>query len=281
MAQMSAVNAKIRDPYSDPEDSTGLAHDAPTVGPEYLARNRTAWESWARDYAAIGRAAWTDSELRWGVWQLPESELGVLEGIGAQQDVIELGCGTASVSAWLTRYGHRVAGVDFARAQLDNARWLQDDLGVAFRLVHANVEKLPYDSGSFDVAISEYGASLWSDPRYWLPEAYRVLRPGGKLIFFTNGAMLMACTPPDGSQPQDVLVRDSFTSPIVEFASGPLEFHLRHGLWIEVLRECGFDLEALVEVRPPLEAKARFGFVSLEWARRWPSEEIWIAGKRA
>ena len=29
--------------------------------------------------------------------------------------------------------------------------------------------------------------------------------------------------------------------------------------------------------RPPKEAKARFDFVSVEWARRWPSEEIWIA----
>src|SRR5262249_55148049 len=151
---------------------------------------------------------------------------------------------------------------------------------VAFRLVPANVEKLPYDGGSFDLAVSEYGASLWSDPRYWLPEAYRVLKPGGKLIFFTNGALLMACTPEDGAQTQDVLVRDSFSPARVEFPSS-VEFHLRHGLWIQALRTCGFDLEGLIEVRPPEGAAARYGFVSLEWAQRWPSEEVWIARKRS
>ena len=143
------------------------------------------------------------------------------------------------------------------------------------------METLLYDRGSFDLALSEYGASLWSDPRLWLPEAYRVLRPGGRLVFFTNGALLMTCTPADGGPPLDALARDYFSPSRVEFPGGSVEFHLTHGHWIRSLRMCGFEVESLIEVRPPPDAQARYGFVSLDWARRWPSEEIWIARKSA
>ena len=39
---------------------------------------------------------------------------------------------------------------------------------------------------SFDLAISEYGAAIWADPYKWIPEAARLLRPGGQLIFLGN-----------------------------------------------------------------------------------------------
>src|SRR5262249_11025393 len=155
---------------------------------------------------------------------------------GEDLDVVELGCGTASVSSWLRRSGHHPAAVDFSHAQLETASRLQADLGVDFRLVQANVETLPYDRGCFDLAISEYGASLWSNPRLWLPEAYRVLRPGGRLVFFTNGALLMACTPADGGPPLDALAREYFANSRVEFPGGAVEFHLTHGGWISALR---------------------------------------------
>ena len=62
---------------------------------------------------------------------------------------------------------------------------------------------------------------------------------------------------------------------------GPsVEFHLAHGEMIRVLREAGFEIEELLELRPPADATTRFPYVSLEWARQWPCEEIWVARKR-
>ena len=45
---------------------------------------------------------------------------------------------------------------------------------------------MPLPDDSFDLAFSEYGASLWCEPEAWLAEAARLLRPGGRLIFLTN-----------------------------------------------------------------------------------------------
>jgi hypothetical protein len=58
-----------------------------------------------------------------------------------------------------------------------------------------------------------------------------------------------------------------------------VEFHLGHGDMIRLLRDCGFDVERLIEVRPPEGSTTRYPFVTLEWARRWPCEEIWKARK--
>ncbi|HSI96829.1 MAG TPA: class I SAM-dependent methyltransferase, partial [Gaiellaceae bacterium] len=248
----------------------------------YIERNRAAWERWAKEYIVAGRKAWSAPELRWGIWGIPESELGLVEGVPPGSDVVELGCGTAAISAALARAGLRPVAIDISRAQLDLAAEHQREFGPVFPLVHANAEQVPFDTESFDVAISEYGASLWCDPRRWLPEAHRLLRPNGRLIFIVNGALLMVCTPADGSRAGDRLVREYFASPAMEFPEdGVVEFHLTHGQWVRILRKCGFVLDDLVEVRPPHGAKPRFDFVSVEWARRWPSEEIWIARKVA
>jgi SAM-dependent methyltransferase len=266
------------------EGGTGV-DELVAIGPvpsDYIERNRAAWERWALEHAVAGRKAWTEGELRWGLWGVPESELALIADVPQGADIVELGCGTAAISAALGRMGMRPVAVDFSRRQLDLAARLQREVGPYFPLIHANVEDIPYDYDSFDVAVSDYGASLWCEPRRWLAEVHRLLRPHGRLIFVVNSPLLMACTPEDGSRAGNVLVRDSFTSPVYEFpADGVVEFHLSHGEWIRILRALGFTIERLVEVRPPPRAKARYDLASNDWARRWPSEDVWITRKTA
>jgi len=246
---------------------------------DYIERNREAWKRWVPEHAAPGRKAWQEP-LSWGIWGIQESEARLLEVIEPGADVIELGCGTAAISSWLSRLGLRPIGVDFVRAQLETAASLQAEFGISFGLLCAYAEQLHFDDASFDMAISEYGASLWCDPRRWLPEAYRLLRPGGRLLMVTNSPLLMACTPPDGGPVQDWLVRTHFDTHRFEFpGEGAVEFHLTHGEWVRILNATGFVLENLIEVQPSPGATARYELASLEWARRWPSEDIWVARK--
>jgi SAM-dependent methyltransferase len=255
---------------------------APDSAPDYLERNRQAWERWAPDQIADGRTAWRGDELAWGIWDTPESELRLFEGVRSGADVVELGSGTAAISAWLAKQGARPVAVDISQGQLATAAQLQREFGISFPLVCANAEKVPFENESFDVAVSEYGASLWCHPHNWLPEAHRLLRPDGLLIFFTNAALLMACTPPAGGVAGTTLRRDYFSKYQVAFPSDEaVEFHAPHGHWVRLLRINGFGLENLVEVRPSRGATPRFPFVSADWARRWPSEEIWVARKSA
>lgn len=248
---------------------------------DYVERNRSVWEQLAPAYIVAGRKAWETDELRWGLWGKRESELRILEGFGSGEDAIELGCGTAAISAWLARRGLRPVGVDISPAQIHNAAELQHEFNLRFPLIRADAEQVAFENDSFDLAVSEYGASLWCNPRRWLPEANRLLRPEGRLVFFTNSALLLTCTPYEGGPVGDRLLREYFSRYRVEFdRDGAVEFHLTHGQWIRLLRETGFVVDDLIEVQPDAGAKPRFDFVSEEWARRWPSEEIWVAHKQ-
>lgn len=251
--------------------------------PEHVRRNRALWDDWARQYVAPGEACWSAHEPTWGIWEVPESQLGVLPQSLAGKDAIELGCGTAYVSAWLARRGARVVGIDNSDAQLATARRLQRQHGVDFPLLHGNAEAVPYPDASFDFAISEYGVCLWGDPSRWVPEAARLLRPSGELVFLTNSFLLMLCSPAeDDIAATDRLLRPAFGTNRVEWPGNTgVEFHLSHGEWIRLLRRSGFEIEDLLEVRPSVEATTRYPFVTLEWARKWPCEEVWKVRKRA
>ncbi len=249
--------------------------------PEHVRRNRAAWDAWAQDYAGPGEAAWERTQPTWGIWGVPESELALLPDDLAGKDAIELGCGTAYVSAWMARRGARVVGIDNSEAQLATARRMQERHGLAFPLLHGNAESVPLPDASFDFAISEYGACLWADPARWVPEAARLLRPGGRLVFLVNSYLMALCTPDeDGIAATDRLRRAAFGLCRLEFpGDSGVEFHPSHAEWIRLLRGSRFDVEALIEVRPPDNATTRYPFVTHDWARRWPSEEVWKVRK--
>ena len=190
---------------------------------------------------------------------------------------IELGCGTAYISAWLARHGASVVGIDNSAAKLATARRLQREHGLALTLIHGNAEQIPYPDASFDLAISEYGACLWADPYRWVPAAARILRPGGELIFLVNSALLTLCMPEeDGLAASDQLLRPAFGMYRIEWPGDTgVEFHLSHGDWLRLLRRSGFEIEDLIEIQAPEAGTTRYPFVTLQWARQWPSEEIW------
>ena len=194
-------------------------------------------------------------------------------------DTVELGCGTGYVSGWLARRGARCVGIDNSMGQLTTARRLQTEFDQPFPLIQASAEEAPFPDGSFDLAISEYGASIWCDPYRWIPEAARLLRPGGLLVFLVNGVLLMLCLPDEPEATAgDRLLRSSFGMHRVEWSDDDsVEFHLGHGDMVRLLRDSGFSVEELIEVEVPEGSTTRYPFVSLDWARRWPCEEVWKA----
>jgi SAM-dependent methyltransferase len=183
---------------------------------------------------------------------LPESEVHVFPDNLSGKDAIELVCGTAYVSAWLARRRARVVAIDNSEAQLATARRLQSQYDLHFPLIHGNAESVSYPDGTFDFAISEYGACLWADPYRWVPEAARLLRPGGQLVFLTNSFLMTLCMPAEeGVAATDRLLRPAFGIHRIEWpADLGVEFHLSHGDWVRLLRRSGFEIEDLIELRP-------------------------------
>lgn len=222
--------------------------------------------------------AWSAEEITWGLFRIPEREVGALGDV-AGLDVVELGCGSAYFSAWLARSGARPVGVDLTPAQLDTARRCQRVFGVSFPLVEASAEDVPLPDDSADLVVSEYGASVWCDPARWVAEAARLLRPGGRLVFLTNSVLLTLCVPTEDGYAGERLLRGQRETRRVRWPGGGVEFHPGHGDWVRVLRANGFVVEALHEFYAPAGTPppGYYEIVSPEWAQRWPAEDLWVA----
>ena len=247
--------------------------------PPHVRENRAYWDGMADDWVAAGKRAWATHDPYWGCWHLPEDELRLLPESMEGMDAIELGCGTGYVSGWMARRGARVVGIDNSERQLATARRLAEQHGISLTLLHGSAEHIPLPDASFDFAISEYGAAIWCDPHVWIPEAHRLLRPGGELVFLGNSPLATICMPPSGAacephlhRPYFGLHRIDWTQ--VEIDPGGIEFNLTISDWLRLFRETGFEVVDYLELEVPSGSPDRFSTPG-HWAHQWPAEQVW------
>ncbi len=251
---------------------------------DHVEANRAYWNDRAPDWVAAGERAWAAEEPFWGVWTVPEQALRLLPDDMRGMRAVELGCGTGYVSGWMARLGAEVTGIDISEEQLATARRLAAAHGAQVEFVHGSAEATPFQDSSFDFAISEYGAAIWCDPYVWLPEAHRVLRPGGLLRFLGNHPFVPSFTPPDGSALVRELQRPYFGAHRFDWSNavvdpGGVEFNLTFEDWFALFERSGFAVVGFKEPRPAqVTGDSRF-FVTDEWAASWPSEQVWFLRK--
>lgn len=250
----------------------------------HVTTNQDYWNGMAQDWVAGGERLWALDQPTWGIWALPESDLRLLPDDMTGMDTVELGCGTAYVSGWMARRGAQATGIDMSEGQLDTARRLVAEHGADVTLLHGDAEDLPFDDASFDFAISEYGAAIWCDPQIWLREAFRVLRPGGRLVFLGNHPLTLVCTDLRGApcdrqlhRPYKGLRRIDWTE--VEIEPGGIEFNLGIADWMALFRQIGFDLLDYKELFAPDTADSTAFSVPADWAKDYPSEQVWVLAR--
>jgi SAM-dependent methyltransferase len=247
--------------------------------PDHVLANRSYWDGMAERWAAAGERAFQNAEPSWGCWNHPEADLQLLPPDMTGMDAIELGCGTGYVSGWMAKRGARVVGIDNSARQLETAQRLTREHRLDVTLIHGNAEQVPCPDQSFDFAISEYGAAIWCDPRLWIPEAHRLLRPGGRLVFLGNSPLATICMPPRGTGCEPTLHRPYFGLHRLDwrgaqFDPGGVEFNLPISEWLRLFRSTGFEVLDYLELQAP-EGAAETYPVPGSWAHSWPAEHVW------
>jgi SAM-dependent methyltransferase len=278
-ALRAALTASSRD--DDPVPSPAAWRPS---GPSETRRaNRAWWDAAAAGYQAENADVLGVSRFVWGPEGLTEPAAGLI-GPVAGRCVLELGCGAAQCSRWLSGQGARVVGLDLSRGQLDQARLLSAASGDEPALVEADATALPFRDGGFDAVVAAYGALPFvaDSPRLW-EEVARVLRPGGRAVLSTTHPVRWAF--PDDPGPAGLTAYRSYfdRTPYVEQdAAGRatyVEHHRTVGDHVRDVRRAGLLLEGLVEPEWPDDRERTWGAWSPLRGRLLPGTLIVVAAK--
>jgi SAM-dependent methyltransferase len=244
--------------------------------------NLASWEADSADYQerhGAFLARW--DEFGWGTWGIPEDEIHALGDVDGL-DALELGCGAAQFGIRVAMRGARVTGLDFSANQLAAAPANMASAGVTFPLVRGDAEDVPFADGSFDLVFCDHGAMGFTDPTRTVPEVARVLRAGGRFVFCGTTPFIFVTWPMVDGPPGRTLERSYFDSRRMLWNEDDpsFEYQMPYGEWIRLFRANGFVIEDLIELRPAPNAETAFtDYVTLEWARDFPAEQIWKVRK--
>lgn len=247
---------------------------------DHVSVNRDVWEKDADNWVEIGERLWKLDKPVWGNWSVADVAWDLLPPDLTGKDAIELGCGTGYVSGWMVRRGARVTAIDISPAQLETARQLAQTHGADIAFLEGNAEETGLEDEAFDFAISEYGAAIWCHPDKWLREAWRLLRPGGELVFLGNHPMVLLCSPLSGAPCDTTLHRPyrgmwgaDWTE--VEFEPSGICFNLTMSDWFKLFLDIGFAVENYQELFAPEHETYTKAAVPAEWAKVYPVEQVW------
>ncbi len=134
------------------------------------------------DTIAEAYDAWYATPLGQIVDRLEQDAVFRLVGTTCEGVGLDLSCGTGDHALALAGRGFRVVGADISEPMLRVARSKAVRLGLKLPLVQADAGVLPFGPGAFGLVTLILGLEFMAEPGRALSEAYRVLRPGGRLV---------------------------------------------------------------------------------------------------
>jgi SAM-dependent methyltransferase len=213
--------------------------------------NRADWDAYADEYQHTHGPFLRDVGFIWSPEGVDETEVRLL-GEVAGQEVLEIGCGAAQCARWLVARGARAFGLDLATRQLQHARRIDEQTGVAVPVVCGTATALPFADRRFDVVFSAFGALQFvADAALAVAEVARVLRPGGVFAFSVTHPIRWSM--PDDPTRAGLVVTSSYfdRTPYVEVddegRTTYVEHHRTLGDWIGLLDAAGFRTTDLLE----------------------------------
>lgn len=213
----------------------------------------------------------------WGMYAIPDAHVRALGDVTGKR-VLELGCGAGQWSRSLAAEGATVVGLDLSEAQLAAAARA---MGTArYPLMQGAAERLPFADDSFDLVFCDHGGLSWAPPHLAVPQAARVLRHGGRLVFNATSPWTEVCYDDAADRVTTTLNRDYFGPNTIAEDHGAVSYQLTYGDWIKTLRGAGLIIDDLIEPRPePGTPNGYHETDPSDWAHHWPAEMLWVTHK--
>jgi len=152
---------------------------ARTLGLEIMADS-------TQSFRAFERAGWEDSQVvelyEEHFSRITTQSIGALldaAGVRGETRVLDVGTGPGYVAGAAAQRGADAVGIDFSAALVEAAK----NRYPAIRFEQADAEALPFEAGTFEAVVNSFGICHVPRPDVALREAFRVLKPGGRVAF--------------------------------------------------------------------------------------------------
>lgn len=126
--------------------------------------------------------AWYETPLGKTADRLERELVFSMANVKEGEKVLDAGCGTGIYSIELARKGALVTAIDASSEMLERARDKAGKAGVVIDFIKADILKLPFSDGSFDLALSGCMLCFVKEREAALLEMKRVMRPGGRVV---------------------------------------------------------------------------------------------------
>jgi len=239
------------------------------------------WDSWADQFQTEYGGADIPVGIAWGPGAPHGDDLGLLGDLDGTQ-AVELGCGGGQFGVAVSKQGADVTGIDLSEAQLTHARTTADEHGQDLEFIESSVTDMPMlADATYDLAFSAFAFQWVSDLRACLKETYRILQPGGRLVFSVDHPYYKILDP-DTHEFTASYFDDAPRREYSETLDAEMVIHRRTvSETVQLLTDVGFTIETIREpgYQDPEDYDSAFGSFVPELMANVPPTIVYAASK--
>jgi len=161
------------------------------------------------------------------------SDVAALVGktkLSTGSNALDVATGAGHTAVFLAEKGFKVTATDLAQEMLDRTGEAAVERGIEIELKQHVAEVFPYSDESFDLITCRVAGHHFSDPRAFVTESARVLKPGGWFLLI------------DGCIPDGETVAEAWTHEVEKLRDPSHGRFLRQGEWNDLCRESGLTI---------------------------------------
>ncbi|MGD9676852.1 MAG: class I SAM-dependent methyltransferase [Vulcanibacillus sp.] len=212
--------------------------------------------------------SWYSSDLGSFVDEIEKELVEKVAIFNSNEKVLDIGAGTGNYSIWMAKKGLDVTSIDQSKGMLEVARKKSEKENLNINFIYGDAHSLDFEDCTFDIVISVTAIEFMENASIVLKEAYRVLKPKGRLVvglLTKNSSWGEMYRQSIKENPDSIFSKAHLYEEDELMHLLPYSYKLLKGLYIPPSREFDKEVTLAMEKRGQVEQADNAGFYVVRW----------------